>query len=177
MANRRAVWMSERIAPALVREIQQKHHSTNSTHYLPGIPTCRETTTCPQAGRVPPGPKADSFIYTVDEENQDGSTAMHMLQQAPTDLLDTDPSEIIIPKDKIVVLSSPTSSAINSLVNWRMRLDSDLHDPEMSPLFDLTPIQSTQASPIASFPTSNQPVLDTTMKEMLISLHSSLHNI
>lgn len=37
-------------------------------------------------------------------------------------------------------------------------------------------MQSAHPSPIAAFPTSNQPVLETTMKEMLISLQSSLHN-
>lgn len=31
------------------------------------------------------------------------------------------------------------------------------------------------ASPIATFPTTNQPVVDTTLKDMLTTLHSSLH--
>lgn len=32
-----------------------------------------------------------------------------------------------------------------------------------------------EQSPIASFPTSNQPVMDTLLKEMLLLIHNSLH--
>lgn len=57
--------------------------------------------------------------------------------------------------------------------NRGLRLDSDPTAHEVSPVSDLIPAHP---SHIAAFPTKIQPVLDTTMKEMLISLQNSLHN-
>lgn len=54
-----------------------------------------------------------------------------------------------------------------------MRLDTDPPGHEASPVFERIPVHP---SPIATFPSANQPVLETTMKEMLISLQSSLYN-
>lgn len=69
-------------------------------------------------------------------------------------------------------LHSPPCS---SPAKVRMKLDSAAADtgvsPEISPAIEHTELQS----PIARFLTSNQPVLDTQLKEMLLSLHRSLH--
>lgn len=56
-----------------------------------------------------------------------------------------------------------------------MRLD-DPSSPEQSEAYPFNPLQSNQAlqSSVDAFPISGQPVLDTTLKDMLLSLQTSL---
>lgn len=56
-------------------------------------------------------------------------------------------------------------------------LKLDLHKQEQVVSHDADPPgpSMTEVSPIASFPTTNQPVMDIQLKEMLLTLHNSCH--
>lgn len=54
-----------------------------------------------------------------------------------------------------------------------MRLDHDVPDPKVSLNEPHQAANIQSLSPIAAFPTSNQPVLDTLLKDMLISLNTT----
>lgn len=118
------------------------------------------------------------FTQPVGERRQDGTaTSAQQGRTAYTDLsdaaaLDTDSHG----GAEVFPQSPPTSSVSISLAKARMRLEVDPLDPDVSHPPDTTLPQPPPQSSIASFPTTNQPVLDTTMKEMLLSLQSSLYN-
>lgn len=116
------------------------------------------------------------FTQLLGLQIQDGACGLHRDDGSYTDLPDADPPETSLPRDETAANpSSMASSTQNSPVKSQMRLDSDPRNPEVSSLMTDIPTSIPQPSPIAAFPTSNQPVLDTTVKEMLISLQISLH--
>lgn len=71
--------------------------------------------------------------------------------------------------------SGPSSSQSSPAKAW-MRLDTEDTASEVRPALVNLLRQAPAPSPIAAFPTANQLVIDTMLKEMLVSLHSSLHN-
>lgn len=73
--------------------------------------------------------------------------------------------------------SSPHHSPpCSSPAKARMRLDTADADTGVSHEKPSAMVHTELQSPIASIPASNQPVLDTQLKEMLLSLHHSLHD-
>lgn len=119
-------------------------------------------------------PKKLTDFFIMLKIQDGGSGSPHKPATAYTGLPDADGLEISAQNDSLGASpSSLPSSASNSPAESRMRLDSASTSPEVSPASDHNSIHP---SPIAVFPTSNQPVLDTTMKDMLISLQSSLRN-
>lgn len=57
-----------------------------------------------------------------------------------------------------------------------MRLDPGSQAHEVRPAMDCLPSLTSTQSPIEAFPTANQPVVDTMLKDMLITLHSTIQN-
>lgn len=126
----------------------------------------------------------DFYSVTQAERIQDGArgasqpSETQLSADSYTDLPDeNDPS--ILPQEYSSSSQPPSgsSSTSNSPAKSRMRLDNAAQAQEVRPALDQLLAQTPLSSPIAAFPTSNQPVIDTMLKEMLISLHSSLHNV
>ena len=69
-------------------------------------------------------------------------------------------------------LSTPSPS--DSPVKTRMRLDGAGCGPAVSPVTDSGDDTRELPDSIATFPTSNQPVMDTVLRDMLVTLRSSL---
>lgn len=120
----------------------------------------------------------DFFIQPPGSLIQDG-THDHSPQGewAYTDLPDAD-AYSILPQDNSSdpSASSDLSSTPNSPAKSWMRMHADTQASEVRPALENLLIQTPVSSPISAFPTSNQPIIDTMLKEMLIYLHSSLHN-
>lgn len=75
------------------------------------------------------------------------------------------------------LLSPPGSPISNSLVKGEMQIDFSGDNLEVSQLYYLSPILTLQGFPSrlhSLIPTMGQPVIGTALKEMLISLRSSL---
>lgn len=76
-------------------------------------------------------------------------------------------SEGIIPHSRSLLCASPEKT--------HMRPDEGLQDDEVSHAVTGTLSLNSLHPSIASYPVSNQPVMDTLLKDMLLSLQSSLH--
>lgn len=62
-----------------------------------------------------------------------------------------------------------------SPVKSKMKLNQDADPSEVIPFNQISPLSHANASSIAAYATLNQPVLDTTLKDMLLTLKNSIH--
>lgn len=121
---------------------------------------------------IPTAKKINRFLHSAPQRKyqvgaRDRSPREELVY---TDLPDADESTIL-PQENTSASTTPygPSSTSNSPAKSRIRLAPEVR-PELDDLLTQTPA----SSPIAAFPTTNH--IDTMLKDMLISLHSSLHN-
>lgn len=125
-----------------------------------------------------PGMMMDFFAHEGHPSHQDSGGGM---QRSPRTLgqntnlnWDTDNNHITRPKQ--LQTDSQSSSSASSPVKVKQRMvqhaSVDTADRDTgSTLDDTLEFQET----IAAFPTNNQPVMDSTLKDMLVSLRSAIH--
>lgn len=127
--------------------------------------------------------KLTTFLFPQDKVSaiQDGAGGLTDTSEAYTDLPDAIHSEMGTAPLPTSPTHDPGSDPLTSSpAKARMRMDTPQpHSPHISTAVQaqaFNPFQSNQAlhNSMASFPTSGQPVIDTTLKEMLMSLQTSL---
>lgn len=123
--------------------------------------------------------KLTSFMFPPEDRDWQDGGGLSTANEAYTDLPD-DPQGEIGPSEERVYPAPDTGTdpLTSSPAKARMRMDASYPRPPtaLTEPQAFTPMQSGQAlhSSMASFPTSGQPVIDTTLKDMLMSLQTSL---
>ncbi|PIO13727.1 hypothetical protein AB205_0115520 [Aquarana catesbeiana] len=127
--------------------------------------------------------KLTTFLFPQDKVSafQDSAGGLTETREAYTDLPDDIHNEMGTAPLPISPTHDPGSDPLTSSpAKARMWMDTpQSHSPHVSTAAQaqaFNPFQSNQAlhNSMASFPTSGQPVIDTTLKEMLMSLQTSL---
>ncbi|XP_077341238.1 uncharacterized protein LOC143986704 [Lithobates pipiens] len=124
-------------------------------------------------GLTKPGKMLDFFAQHRQIHVQDGGRARgHRSQQERTDRY-TDHGN---PQAAVPLMHSVPTSASTSPAKSRQRMEAHMNDTEEVSAFNssMDDTRELQDS-ITDFPTLNQPVMDTTLKDMLVSLRSTLH--
>lgn len=123
--------------------------------------------------------KLTTFMFTQDKVSdfQDGAGGLTEPREAYTDLPDYIHSEMGTAPLPLSPTHDPGSDSLTSSpAKARMRMDTPQphspHDRTAAQAQAFNPFQSNKAlhNSMASFPTSGQPVIDTTLKEMLMSM-------